>query len=100
LSAIEEAWRLAPNEGEVLRLVAFRALLQRAWPEAHALALKAWLRGADGVPDRVTLALSARQLGQCAEVRSWTPQAAADQDRFRDELVRLQAILSTGNPCP
>src|SRR5439155_13171972 len=43
--AAAQAFRLAPDETQVLQAAAIRSLVHGKWEEAHALANRAWLRG-------------------------------------------------------
>jgi hypothetical protein len=100
LQAVERAWRLAPGEMEVLRLVAIRALIRRDWEEARALGTRAWLRGANAVFDRVVIALAEDQLGRCAEFHSWAPAVATESAEFASRLARLRGEIAATNRCP
>jgi tetratricopeptide (TPR) repeat protein len=98
--AAEQAFRLAPDEAQVLQLAAIRSLVHGKWEEAHALAHRSWLRGSTTTSIRVVLAIAAGQVGRCAESRSWAPTSSAEKPRFTSELARMQAQLGLKDPCP
>ncbi len=98
--AVERANQLAPEQTEVLRLTAFEALNAQRWADARTLAIKAWLGGADGLSDRMTLFAASAQLGQCAEAVKWSrsPSETKDLNAF---LLRVQeAAEAPKRPCP
>jgi hypothetical protein len=90
--AIEASWRLAPNQPEVIRIAALWALRQHRWADARRLGLKAWIKGADELDDRVTLAIASAQLGSCDEAITWS-RSLSDPSSFRERLAQLQHDL-------
>jgi hypothetical protein len=91
-NALEQARKLAPDEKEVLRVVAWDALRQQRWADARTSAVRAWIKGADDVFDRVTLTIASTQLGSCAEVRTWT-RGLSDEKEFKLRLADRQRDL-------
>ena len=98
--AAEQAFRLAPDEAQVLQVAAIRSLGRRNWEEAHALANRSWLRGSTTRWNRIVLAVAAGQLGRCTESRSWAPTSSADKPAFTSEVARIHARLALKDPCP
>lgn len=97
--AAEQAFRLAPDEPEVLQVTALRSLGRGEWEAAHALGNRAWLGGLTTTLNRVVLAVTAGQLGRCPESRSWAPTSSAEKALFTSELARMCAELGVKDPC-
>lgn len=90
--AVERAFRLAPDETEVLRSTAFSALIGQRWEDARTMAIKAWLGGADDLSDRTTLFVASAQLGRCAEALKWS-RSLSEAKALNDALLKIQAAL-------
>ncbi|HMF41009.1 MAG TPA: hypothetical protein VKQ32_09945 [Polyangia bacterium] len=98
--AIEQAWRLAPQQTEVIRLAGFQALRQKRWADARALGVKAWLGGADDRENRLSLFLASALLGACWEAQKWS-RSPSDSEAFNKELAKAQKQLGLPPaPCP
>ena len=98
--AAEHAMNLAPAETEVIRVAASVAAIEGRWTDARELGVRAWLRGASSISDRVNLSVASAELGRCAEIRSWTPTSADDQRAFAAALDRMWGALNLAAlPC-
>ena len=100
--AMDRAWSLAPQQTEVIRLAAIRALQEGRWNDARALGIKAWLGGADEASDRLVLFLASALGGSCTEASRWS-RSPSDTKAFNDRLADVQkeaGLPMTSCPSP
>lgn len=97
--AIARARELAPEQMEVIRMIAFEAGWDASWSDALRFGTQAWVRGGSDLPLRALLAISAMELGRCTEAQQWATVRPSEAKRFASVRAQMEP-QPDGTPSP